>query len=103
MENLASMAVGQILEKAAAQVPDKIAVVDGKQRKTYGELNLLADALAARLTHAGLQKGDCVAIYMKNSLELVIAFYALGKSVLSPNRGQIHFEKLRRQRGFYFC
>ena len=28
MENLASLAVGQILEKAAAQVPDKIAVVD---------------------------------------------------------------------------
>jgi acyl-CoA synthetase (AMP-forming)/AMP-acid ligase II len=79
MENLASMAVGQILEKAAAQVPDKIAVVDGKQRKTYGELNLLADALAARLAHIGLQKGDCVAIYMKNSLELVIAFYALQK------------------------
>ena len=79
MENLASLAVGQILEKAAAQVPDKIAVVDGKQRKTYGDLNMMADALAARLVHIGFQKGDCVAIYMKNSLELVIAFYALQK------------------------
>ena len=56
MENLASLAVGQILEKAAAQVPDKIAVVDGKQRKTYGELNMMADALAARLVHIGFQK-----------------------------------------------
>jgi acyl-CoA synthetase (AMP-forming)/AMP-acid ligase II len=79
MENLASLAVGQILEKGAAQVPDKIAVVDGEQRKTYGELNLMADALAARLAHLGFQKGDCVAIYMKNSLELVVAFYASQK------------------------
>ena len=79
MENLASLAVGQILEKGAAQVPDKIAVVDGEQRKTYGELNMMADALAARLAHMGFQQGDCVAIYMKNALELVVAFYALQK------------------------
>jgi len=79
MENLASLAVGQILEKGAAQVPDKIAVVDGEQRKTYGELNAMADALAASLAEIGFQKGDRTAIYMKNSVELIVAFYALQK------------------------
>jgi acyl-CoA synthetase (AMP-forming)/AMP-acid ligase II len=79
MEDLKSITVGRILERGAAQVPDKVAVVDGEQRKTYGELNSMADALAASLAEIGFQKGDRTAIYMKNSLELVVAFYALQK------------------------
>jgi acyl-CoA synthetase (AMP-forming)/AMP-acid ligase II len=74
-----SVAVGQILEKAAAQVPDKIAVVDGASRKTYGELNSLADALAVSLAELGLEKGDRIAIYMPNSIEFMVAFYAMQK------------------------
>ena len=42
MEDLASLTLGQVLENSAAQVPDKIAVVDGEQRKTYKELNAMA-------------------------------------------------------------
>ncbi len=72
-----SVNVGEILESGAAQVPDKIAVVDGRRRKTYGELNAMANALSASLANIGFQKGDRAAIYMKNSLELVTAFYAL--------------------------
>jgi acyl-CoA synthetase (AMP-forming)/AMP-acid ligase II len=79
MEDLKSITVGRILERGAAQVPDKVALVDGGQRKTYGELNAMAGALAASLAEIGFQKGDRTAIYMKNSLELVVAFYALQK------------------------
>jgi acyl-CoA synthetase (AMP-forming)/AMP-acid ligase II len=53
--------------------------VDGDQRKTYRELNAITDALAAGLADIGFSKGDRVAIYMKNSLEFVVAFYALQK------------------------
>ncbi len=74
-----SMTVGQILEKGAVRVPDKIAVVDGNLRKTYKELNEMTDTLAASLSRIGFEKGDRAAIYMKNSLELVVAFYALQK------------------------
>ena len=74
-----SLTVGQILDRGAARVPDKIAVVDGDQRKTYKELNDMANALSASLVKIGFQKGDRAAIYMKNSLELEIAFYALQK------------------------
>ena len=74
-----SLSLGQILKKGAAQVPDKTAVVDGNQRKTYKELNEVTDALAASLAKLGFRKGDRAAIYMKNSLELEIAFYALQK------------------------
>ena len=79
MEELKTITAGQVLERGAAHVPDKIALVDGQQRKTYSELNTMADALAAGLSDIGLQKGDRAAIYMKNSLELVVAFYALQK------------------------
>ena len=74
-----SLTVGQILDRGAARVPDKIAVVDGDQRKTYKELNDMANALSASLVKIGFRKGDRAAIYMKNSLELEIAFYALQK------------------------
>jgi fatty-acyl-CoA synthase len=60
-------------------VPDKIALVCGEDRKTYRELNNLADTMAAGISELGFEKGDRVAIYMKNSLELVVAFYALEK------------------------
>ena len=74
-----SLTLGQVLEKSAAESPDKVAVVDGDSRKTYSELNTMADALAAGLADIGFKKGDRVAIYMKNSLEFVVAFYALQK------------------------
>ena len=79
MKNFDSLTVGQVLESAADQVPDKTAVVDGEQRKTYRELNSMVDALATGLTQIGFEKGDRVAIYMKNSIEFVAAFYALQK------------------------
>jgi acyl-CoA synthetase (AMP-forming)/AMP-acid ligase II len=74
-----SITVGQVLERDAAQVPDKIAVVDGANRKTYGELNSMANALAASLAEIGLKKGDRTAIYMPNSIEFMVAFYAMQK------------------------
>ena len=74
-----SVAVGDILARGAAQVPDKIAVIDGDNRKTYNELNSRANALAVSLADIGLKKGDRTAIYMPNSIELMVAFYALQK------------------------
>ena len=74
-----AVTLGQVLERSAAQVPDKIAVVDGNQRKTYRELNAIVNALAVSLSEIGLKKGDRVAIHMPNSLELMTAFYALQK------------------------
>ena len=79
MQNLENLTVGQVLERSANQSPDKIAVVDGDRRTAYKELNSMADALAAALADMGFKKGDRVAIYMKNSIEFVVAFYALQK------------------------
>ena len=79
MLNFDTLTVGQVLERATDQVPDKTAVVDGDRRKTYKELDTMVDALAAALVEIGFRKGDRVAIYMKNSLEFMVAFFALQK------------------------
>jgi fatty-acyl-CoA synthase len=79
MELLNSLNVSQVLERAAALMPEKVALVDGDRRKTYKELDESATSLAAKLSELGFSKGDRVSVYMKNSLELVIAFYGLQK------------------------
>jgi fatty-acyl-CoA synthase len=79
MEIYESVSLGQLLERGAAQAPDKVAVVDGMQRNTYRELNALANALAVSLSQIGIKKGDRIAIHMPNSIELLTAFYALQK------------------------
>jgi acyl-CoA synthetase (AMP-forming)/AMP-acid ligase II len=74
-----SISLGQVLERSAALVPEKTAVVSGKDRVTFKELNKMVDALASGISSLGYKKGDRLAIYMKNSLELIVAFYALQK------------------------
>jgi fatty-acyl-CoA synthase len=79
MVEMEKMTVGRLLEEGAHVVPEKVAVVDGPRRITYRELKNAADALAAGLWEIGFRKGDRVAIYMPNSLELMTAFYAFQK------------------------
>jgi fatty-acyl-CoA synthase len=79
MDFLDTLTVSQVLERAANLAPEKVAVVDGERRKTYRELDEAATNLALNLSELGFVKGDRVSVYMKNSLELVIAFYGLQK------------------------
>ena len=79
LEIIKDLSVGQILKRGAAMVPGKTALVDGERRMTYKELDDMTDTLAAGLSELGFKKGDRVAIYMKSSLEFVVAFYALQK------------------------
>ncbi len=79
MKTYDNMSTGQILESGAMQAPAKTAVIDGEKRVTYQELNELADAFAASLAEQGYKKGDRVVMYMKNSLEFIVIFYALQK------------------------
>ena len=79
MEIIRSLSVGQALARSADLAPDKIAVVDGERRITFRKLNAMSNALAASLSELGFEKGDRVTIYMKNSIELMAAFYAAQK------------------------
>ena len=79
MKELEKISLGQVLARGAESVPNKIAVREGERKKTYKELNDMTNALADGLSELGFRKGDRVAIYMKNSIEFIAAFYALEK------------------------
>lgn len=74
------MLVHQFLERSADRLPGKVALVCGAQRLTYGDLELQANRLANALRARGLQRGDRVALYLPNSVELAVGIFAVLKA-----------------------
>ena len=52
----------------------------GQQRVTYGELDARSNALAHTLVARGVARGDRVVIFADNTVETVIAFWAVLKA-----------------------
>lgn len=66
------------LEVSAKRYPDRIAAVYYDNTITYIELKRQVDALAGFLQQQfAVAKGDRVALYMQNSPQFIIAFYAI--------------------------
>lgn len=84
IESIKNLRGGEILENAAKENPQKVALVFNDERITYQELNRNADALAASLSELGIKKGDRVLVCLPNWPEFVVAFYA------SMKLGAIH-------------
>lgn len=78
--------LGDLLDAIVGRFACKDAVCIGEQRVTYGELARQSDALAWSLLTAGARKGDRIALWMGNSIEWVLLFYAAAKigAVLVP-------------------
>ncbi len=66
-----------LLRESAQNYPDKDALIFFDRGITYGQLDKLADSLAAGLQDLGLQKGDRVSLFMPNCPQLVIAYEAV--------------------------
>jgi len=65
------------LRKAAESFPGKIAVIEpeaGGREWTYAELDERSSGLAASLNSLGVEAGDRVAIWLKNSVEYILSF-----------------------------
>jgi 2,3-dihydroxybenzoate-AMP ligase len=67
---------GMLLRSVAA-APDRIALVHGTRRLTYAELRIAIDRLAGRLIDLGFRPLDRVVFQLPNSIEFVIALFAL--------------------------
>ncbi|MBM4227981.1 MAG: AMP-binding protein [Gammaproteobacteria bacterium] len=76
--------VGQLLDDARAQWPERLALVSRHQkiRLTYSELGARVDAFAAGLVALGLKPGDRIGIWSPNTLEWVITQFATAKAGL---------------------
>jgi len=69
-------AVFQLFDDAAARWPSREALVFYGRGITYGELREATDRLACALADLGVKKGDRVALYLVNSPQFVIAYFA---------------------------
>ncbi len=65
------------LERAAFVYPDKLAVIDGSERRTYQQFLDRVRRLAAGLQGMGIQNGERVAVLAPNTSMLLEATYAV--------------------------
>jgi long-chain acyl-CoA synthetase len=80
--------LGDLLHEQARSRPDDIAVVDGKHRFTYAQLDERVNRLAAMLREHGLRKGDRILWLGQNSfrvLEVLLAAARTGGIVCPAN------------------
>ena len=65
------------LSVSALRYPEHPAIIYYGTTLTYAELEQQAEALAGYLQRAGVQAGDRVLLYMQNSPQFVVGFYAI--------------------------
>jgi long-chain acyl-CoA synthetase len=63
----------------AAVDPDRVALIDGSRRVTYGELDALANGIANRLAEHGVVAGDAVGILLHNRAEWFMISHAVAR------------------------
>ncbi len=78
--------LADLLRRSAARHPDRVAVSDGVQSRTYAELNEDASRIANALRERGIGSGDRIALLSRNSLEYVQIIFGVARSgaVLVP-------------------
>ncbi|WP_460091209.1 amino acid adenylation domain-containing protein [Pseudomonas sp. S2_E02] len=69
-----------LFEAQAAQRADALAVVQGGQALTYGQLNQRANRLAHHLLSLGVQPDDRIAVCVRRSPQMLVALLAILKS-----------------------
>ena len=87
-----------VLDRAAEQHPGQTAVLCGERSLNYRQLRSRADRLAAALAGLGVRRGDRVCLFLPNSIEYIIADWAVLKagaavvptSVLRTEEGLLH-------------
>ncbi|MGA3172894.1 MAG: AMP-binding protein [Syntrophorhabdales bacterium] len=71
--------VPYLVQARAKELGDKVFFMFEKQKVTYKELDANVNRVANSLTKMGLKKGDKVCFMMKNSIEFIYSWFALGK------------------------
>lgn len=74
--------IGAVIRRSARRWGDRVALVFEERAWTYRELDAAAERLAGHLLAAGLQKGDRVAAYGRNSDAYVLLWLAAAKAGL---------------------
>ncbi len=70
------ISVGAMFDEAAKRVPERPAIIFYGREITFSELLDATERLANAFTALGLKKGDRIALYLLNSPQFVIAYFA---------------------------
>jgi len=68
------------LQATATECGSRVAVISATKRFSYAEIELYSNRLAARLMANGIRPGDRVIIGLPNSLEFIVACFAIWKT-----------------------
>lgn len=74
------MLLHRFLDESAERHPEKVALVTGERRWTYGEIQRVTNNLARALRESGVRRGDRVVVHLDNSVEAVVSIYAILKA-----------------------
>lgn len=90
--------ITSLLEGGAQLDPNRIAVVCGSDRLTYGDLLRDSERAAASLRSLGVARGDRVALCLENSREAVVSIFAVARAgaVFVPVGRTIKAPKLKQ-------
>ncbi len=78
--------IGDVMRMAASRHPERLAIEDGRVRRSYGELDTARLRAASALLAYGIEAGDRIAIWAPNGhlwLEAALAIQTLG-AILVP-------------------
>lgn len=76
------MQIGSIIRRAAIQFKDAPCLTHGTRTLSFREFDAATDRLGNALIAKGLKPGDRVAVLLPNSIDCMIAFYAVFKAGL---------------------
>src|ERR1700694_6262048 len=65
---------------SARHLSEKVALVCGKRRVSYGEIEARSNAIPNHLVASGVARGDRVIIFADNTVETVVSFWAVLKA-----------------------
>ncbi|MCJ7596277.1 MAG: AMP-binding protein [Desulfobacterales bacterium] len=79
-----NLTFGDILDRNAASIPDKTAVIDDTQEVTWRELRQRSDRLALHFKKIGLEYGDFVVLVIPNVVEFFYILFGLARIGVIP-------------------
>lgn len=71
------MKIGDFIRSAVRNEPDKIGLITEAGKWTYTELYGFCNSLANGLVKLGIQKGDRVALLLRNGLEIYVSYFGI--------------------------
>ncbi|MCK8612746.1 acyl-CoA synthetase [Gordonia sp. C13] len=72
--------IADLIEHAVDLVPERVALESGDRSRTYAELEARSNAIAHKLRELGVEPGDRVGLYSRNTIESVEAMVAIFKA-----------------------